>query len=581
LRLLILAIGATLLAPPTHAAETAEEAQLMAITVMVRSMAIDDCARDETRCRSGAGVILAIDRFGSPLVYTARHLATDFRPAPDGPVRFTVRLRDGEQVPASILWESESRDVLVLRLERAPGSTAAFSCRRVAVVGELTSQTELAAIGAPDWRWSRLNRFNRADDYFVYMETPADKDGFSGGPVFVRGTLELLGLYQQGTEGIVRVVRLDALPEEALPEKLAGDAEAAPVFRDLPEGDKRQLGCSLKGSRLLASRDTTLRLGIGIAQLDSPTQQLASPLLTLGFGNDSTLPRLGPLNLGLYAALHLGGSYFDGGRGSRTFYGQAFVNFGVRIGVGPGFVEALWAPGAYMLANDVKFTARSFRLALGRRMGDGVAGVVAGYLSRPGKPDIATLELFSDFTIWSAGGTSMPGIKHASTGDARIDALLARERSQTLSGVGMSTMTASDKQLGWGGVVGALQIPLMFSLDVGRNFATHLLETLEFQAGSVQLKGEKSLYLGYTAEIGPRFRFWLPNSLLVDVFYYLPVITYYDERVRFPLVGAGAGLGYKFDAVALRAAYKYQVTKAIYPSDRNLTFMSLSAQVNL
>jgi hypothetical protein len=571
-----------IIAPQASASESGDEQDLATITVMVTGKLVEDCATDPSRCTSGAGVILAIDRNGFPLVYTARHLA-HVDGQGDEPMVFSVRLRDGEEVPAAVRWESDAKlDVLVLQLQRRPRRTADFTCRRIAVVSELTSQTELAAVGSPNWRWSRLNRFNRADDKFVYMETPADKQGFSGGPVFVRGTLELLGLYQQGAEGIVRVARLDALPEEAQPQALTGNPEGAVVFSAFVSERGRTLGCSTTSSRFLAGRDTTLRLGIGLAQMNSPIQQLASPLATLAIGGDASLARIAFLTLGFYASAQLGASYFDKGADDRTVYGQGFFNFGLRLGIGSGFVDALWAPGAYVLGDDLQYTARSLRLALGRRMGDGVAGLAAGYVSRPGEPGIATLELFSDFTVASAGGIDMPGIQPESTGDPRVDALLVRESSEKVLDLGAVVTTASDQPAGFGGVVGAVQVsPIQSPFGVRRSFATHLRETLELQFGSVRLRDQNHFYFAYAAEVGLRIRLGLPSSLLLDLFYYLPVVTHYDDRWRFPLVGAGGGIGYKLHGFAARAAYKYQITKAIYPSEPNLSFAGLSAQIDL
>lgn len=580
-RCLCFLLGAVMFfSPVANASESADEAELAAITVMVSGTPEEGCSPEEpAKCPRGAGIILAIDRDGYPLVYTARHLAH-----PDGlgdkPMLFTVRLRSGETISAESKWESDARlDVMVLRLKQRPRHMANLTCRPIAIVSELTSQTELVAVGSPNWQWSRLNRFNRANDEFVYIETPADRDGLSGGPVFVRGTLELVGLYQEGAQGIVQVVRLDALPDESRPEKLAGDSKEDPA---LLGSRSRTLGCPTKTSRLLTTRDTTLRLGIGLAQLDSSMQQLASPLATLEIGADAWLADLGFLTLSLYGSLQLGASYFDRGDSDRTFYGQGFFNMGLRIGVGPGFLDALWAPGAHMLGDDLSFTARSFRVALGRRMGDGVAGLIGGYVSRSGEPGIATLEIFSDFAIASAGGVDMPGIPYEPTGDKRVDRLLARERSEKMASVGGVITTASDRRLGWGGGVGAVEVaPLNGAFGVSRTVATHLRETLEFQFGSVRVKDGNHFYFGYAAEIGVRTRFGLPHSLLVDLFYYLPIVTFYEDRFRFPLVGAGAGVGYKVDSFGIRAVYKYQMTKVIYSTEPNLTFAGLSAQVDL
>jgi hypothetical protein len=570
---LLLWAALTLVTRAASASESGGEAELAAITVMVTGKLVDDCAIEGAKCTSGAGVILAIDRDGYPLVYTARHLA-HIEHAGDTPMSFTVDLKDGQQIPAVVKWESDERlDVLVLQLKRVPRHTANFKCPQVAVVNELTSQTELAAVGSPNWEWSRLNRFNRADDQFVYMETPADKSGFSGGPVFVRGTLELVGLYLEGAEGKVKVTRFDSLPEPGLPENLAGSPAGAPILSTL--------GCRMRSSRFLALRDTTFRAGIGFAQLNAPVQQLASPLVTVELGQELSLTRLSFVTIGLYGSLHLGASYFDRGNGDRTFYGQGFYNVGLRLGAGPGFIDGLVMVGASLLGENLKFTTQSFRLALARRMGDGVAGLAAGYISRSDGPDIMTFEIFSDFVASSAGGIAMPGVQPDTTGDPHVDALLERERFTQILNLGGVLTTASDQPFALGGTVVAVQLSPTFPMQVNESVGIHARETLELQFGRLRIKDEDQTYFAAVAELGYRFRFWLPTSLLVDVFYYLPAIAHYEDRFLYPLVGAGAGIGGKFHQFSVRAVYRLQLTKVLYPSEPNLAFAGLSGQIDL
>lgn len=537
--------------------------------------ATPDDPKKEQPISWGAGVILAY-KGGKLLIWTAAHILHPRGEAT--PLEMRARLRDRAKsawLPASVEKEDTLRDIAILSVD-PPGDWQPWrrlSCHANADVPVLSHQTELVAVGGPNWMWSRLNRFNRADDDAVYMETPTDRGGFSGGPVFLRGSLDFVGIYTQGSEGIVKVRRLDTLRAQQETPETKGDLD-----KQWP-----QPSCGYVHTE---DADSVLRLGLGYAQLQNAGAQHLSPLLTGDFGATATLVRFSPLSLAIPFNLQFSAAYFDPGAGNRVLFAEAFANVGLRVASKAGFIDALWAPGIYSIGRDQHWTARTFRLNLGRRFGEDTAGLSLGYLQRVAAPSIFSVSLFTEFELPADGGDRLEGLPDETTPNSpRTDAMVHAERDRTeaqnvISGPGLVVMSASDQRFGQGGFVGGYRTDLLRSRVAGGGDASIVfVENLEIVVGTARLVNDRRFFASAAGTVGPRIRLGAPNGLILAGYYYAPVYEMEGKTPRFPLVGVGGDVGWQVDRWNFGLQYRYQLTSELYRARPNITLVGLNVNI--
>lgn len=541
------------------AAEDRAELGIEYATVMlVGSRQLDNFKR--SRPIKGAGIIAGIEPDQSALIWTASHVLND---EAGNALDIDVFLRSAPKQPirAERVHIFEDRDLALLRIPKRNWAALRLECHRVAPIFQLSSETELIAIGNDEspWAWSRLNRFSSANDQYVRMETPIDRPGFSGGPVFTRKELAFVGIHKGGNSGIIRVTRVDNLPYG---DKTKGwPSPSCAAHRGI-------------GLELIDSLDTqdVMRMRFGFAQTTSGNQSM-NPFVAAEAGLSVNMLGSHPLSLQGVFAFGVGLSYFNLTSGRRNFFFESTLNMGLRVSSYGNFVDMLWAPQFYADTRGPHWTGKGFRANVGRPFGDSTAGISVSFVERPLDPNVMTFSLFTDVSLASRSGTTMPGLPNA---DSRR---IKHERSFWSASLGPTTRTLSDEDFGYGGVVHGL------TADVGRlpllttqAGSLAIVGSLEALGGWARVRGERTPAVAGNAGIGLRLRI---RAITLGGGYLGPMLALNDDRWRAPLLGWSASFGAQIDRLKIRALFSRQNFEVLYPDEPTLTSMGLATTVDL